>query len=131
MFDNIGGKLKTVAKAVFVLGIIASVILAASLGKDKWGDFSFGSFLLILISGCVVSYLSVMTLYGFGQLIENSDRQTVLLESLQKLQSTDAAPKETISARPSAIVANGWICKKCGTKNSNNSQFCRDCGQFK
>ena len=71
MFDNIGGKIKGVAKIITWMGIITSVIsflIILSTGDDKLIGFGF----IILIVGCIVSWLSSLTLYGFGQLIENS-----------------------------------------------------------
>lgn len=72
MFDNIGGKIKGVAKIITWMGIITSVIsflIILSTGDDKLIGFGF----IILIVGCIVSWLSSLTLYGFGQLIENSE----------------------------------------------------------
>ena len=70
MFNNIGRKIKGVAQFVTWLGIIASVIFSIILIVT---EDSIGLAIAVLITGCVGSWLSSLTLYGFGQLIENSD----------------------------------------------------------
>ncbi len=72
MFDNIGGKIKGVAQFITWVGIILTIILFFILtisGEDELIALSF----IILIVGCVGSWLSSIIMYGFGQLIENSD----------------------------------------------------------
>ena len=71
MFDNIGGKIKAVALVVTWLGIIVSVIVGfkmISIGEE----LAFQGF-LVMILGSLFSWLGSLTLYGFGQLIENTD----------------------------------------------------------
>ena len=72
MYDNVGGKIKGIAKAVAVIGIIASVLAGAGLALEDEDAIIFG--LLIMILGSFVSWVSTLTLYGFGQLIENTDK---------------------------------------------------------
>lgn len=80
MFDNVGGKIKGVAQLVTWLGIIASVIgFMVLVGNEDTTGLAFA----VLIVGCIGSWLSSLTLYGFGQLIENSD-------SLVKINSINA-----------------------------------------
>lgn len=72
MFNNIGGKIKGVAQFITLIGIIVSVIIfliIVSSGNDQ--SFILG--FVILIVGCIGSWLSSLLLYGFGQLVENSD----------------------------------------------------------
>ena len=68
MYDNIGNKIKGLALATAVFGIIGSVIVGfffAVTGSTLVG------FLIILV-GALVSWVSTWLLYGFGELIENS-----------------------------------------------------------
>ena len=69
MFENIGGKLKMVAQIVTWFGIIASVVVG--IGMLYVMESPIG--ILVMIGGALVSWLSSLTLYGFGQLIENTD----------------------------------------------------------
>ena len=70
MFDNVGTQIKSVARSVTWLGIIASVIgFMVFIGNEDTIGLAFA----VLIVGCIGSWLSSLTLYGFGQLVENSD----------------------------------------------------------
>ena len=70
-YDNIGGKIKGLAKATFIVETVVAVIAAISLMADD--DELIGSGFLLLIFGPIVAWVSSWLLYGFGQLIENSD----------------------------------------------------------
>ncbi len=72
LFDNIGGKLKIVAKIFCWLGIIASVIGGIALMSVD--DDMIGAGIATLIGGSVASWLSALGLYAFGQLVENTDK---------------------------------------------------------
>lgn len=64
MFDNIGSKLKSLAKVLFGLGFLIGLIMEIGLGKGFiiWG-------LLTILSSWITSAL----MYGFGELIEKTD----------------------------------------------------------
>ena len=66
MFDNIGGKIKTLAKVVCWIGIVASVILGLL-------SMNVITALLIMGIGSLSSWIGSFMTYGFGQLIENTD----------------------------------------------------------
>ena len=78
MFDNIGGKIKGLAKVLCWVGIIFSVIsgivtmVAGANVRGAGGVGIFGGLLTIAI-GCVLSWIGSFFTYGFGQLIENTD----------------------------------------------------------
>lgn len=73
MFDNIGGKIKVLAQVVCWIGITISVI---------FGLISFeNGGIVVIILGSLFSWIGSFTLYGFGQLIENSD---ILVELKKK-----------------------------------------------
>ena len=72
MFGNIGGKIKTLAKVLTWIGIISSVITGISMLAT--GDEALVLIgILIAAFGSIVSWVSSFLLYGFGQLIENTD----------------------------------------------------------
>ena len=77
MFNNIGGKIKGFAKFICWLGIIASVIIAILniTTSVAVGNIAIGVLVgvLIAVGGVLVSWIGSFLLYGFGQLIENSD----------------------------------------------------------
>lgn len=72
MFKNIGSKIKNVAQFFTWVGIIISIVVFLML-ISKGSDESIGMGFIILIIGCFGSWLSSLVLYGFGQLVENSD----------------------------------------------------------
>lgn len=71
MFDNVGGKIKAVAQVVTWLGIVVSVIAGLNIISIDEG-LAFQGF-LVMVLGSLLSWLGALTLYGFGQLIENTD----------------------------------------------------------
>lgn len=76
MFDNIESKIKGIAKAVFVLGIIGSAIgaillfVAAADAPYGDGDALVVSGLVVLVVGSIGAYAVSCLMYGFGELIE-------------------------------------------------------------
>lgn len=76
MFDNIGEKIKTLAKVITWLGIIASVIVGLVLMVSNRYTPLPG--LMVLILGGLVSWIGSFVLYGFGQLIVNTDKMVAL-----------------------------------------------------
>lgn len=68
MFDDIGSKMKTLATVCTWLGIAGSVLL----GILMLNNTPLG--LLVIIFGCFFSWCASLGLYGFGHLIENSDK---------------------------------------------------------
>ena len=93
MFNNIGRKIKTLAKVLCWLGIIASVISGIAMvltgvafnsasvvrGYSATVDAELGG------AAAVVSWIGSFCMYGFGQLVENSDIRTrVALQQSKK-----------------------------------------------
>lgn len=72
MFDNVGSKIKAVAKVFAWLGIVGFGILGLIVMFAN-GDTPVPG-LLIIIAGCLGSWISSLSLYGLGQLIENTDK---------------------------------------------------------
>ena len=79
MFDNIGEKIKSFAKAiVWIVGII-SVILGIGVAEEL--DSIVISIIVILL-GILIGWIVAIGVYGLGQLIENSDK---LVENSEKI----------------------------------------------
>ena len=75
MFDNIGGKIKAVAKVVCWFFIVISVLSGLFMIINTLDYFRFEIFLTALftmIVGSLVGWLSSLGLYGFGELIERT-----------------------------------------------------------
>jgi hypothetical protein len=89
MFENPGQKIKTWANAVFVIGLIVSiiggiVIIAAGSAYnyryDSGGSVLSG--LLVIGLGCLGSFLSSLLLYAAGTLVEAAENADRRLENI-------------------------------------------------
>ena len=70
MFNNIGGKIKTLASVITWLGIGLSVIIGIVLMVMAEELILIG--LIVAILGSIFSWIGSFLIYGFGELIENS-----------------------------------------------------------
>ena len=76
MFKNIGDKIKTLAVTLSWIGIFASIIIGYSYSYSGVDDGEIGVVIIgiaIALAGSLVSWISAFLLYGFGQLVKNSD----------------------------------------------------------
>jgi hypothetical protein len=69
MYDNIGGKIKVWAVWIFIVEAIGAVIGGIAMIANDNGLIGF----LTMLIGPFVAWVFSWLLYGFGQLIENSD----------------------------------------------------------
>ena len=95
MFDNVGGKLKTVAKVEMIIGIVVSVILGFTFFS---GGRVFAG-LLIVIVGVLSSWLGSLVIYGIGQAVENSE---MILYSI-RTQANSEINKSKMSSSPDRL----------------------------
>lgn len=119
MFDNIGGKIKTLAKVICWLGIIASVIIGFVLMVQDEDTAFVG--ILIMILGSLGSWISSFMTYGFGQLIENSD---ILVKQGNKIPENQNNTGNTYST-PTQAAKHQWRCDGCG--NMISESICPIC----
>ena len=70
MYDNIGGKIKGLAKATFIVEAIAAVITGIALMASDEDMIPVG--LLVMVAGPIVAWVSSWLLYGFGELIDKT-----------------------------------------------------------
>lgn len=70
MYDNIGGKIKGLAKAIFIVGAIAAVIAGVAIMGSDEETIVIGS--LVMIFGPLIAWVSSWLLYGFGELIDKT-----------------------------------------------------------
>ena len=84
MFENIGKKIKKLAQFYTGIGIVVSIILGIITATIDPEMGLFG--LILVIVGSIASWLSSLVLYGFGQLVDNTDKiVTNLLYGFGKL----------------------------------------------
>lgn len=154
MFENIGEKIKGLAKVVTIIGIIASCIGGLVI------MFEGESFILGLITaalGSLGSWVGSFLLYGFGELIDQTVDNNRLLRQIStsgKNTSKDisdlvnvTAAKNTPSAadtKPAAATSPVAVfigsckpvrvdsmrvqCPKCQTVQMGNNTACSHCG---
>lgn len=93
MFNNIGSKIKTLAKVLFWLGLLAAImvgvleILQAVGNTNNETSEKVTGILVgvgIIVGGFVVSWLSNFLLFGFGELIDSNQKILQLLEKKEK-----------------------------------------------
>lgn len=71
MFNNIGGKIKALAKIVCWLGIIASVLSGIIL-IAAGGTQNIVTGIVTIVVGALSSWIGSFLVYGFGELIDNT-----------------------------------------------------------
>ncbi len=159
MFDDIGGKLKGLAKVTTILGIISSVLsgIVQAIDQPLAG-------ILTMVLGSVLFWIGSFTIYGLGQLIENTDelvkqgRQAPMAPAPQPAPvhtapaaqpapvhtapAAQPAPVRTApvhidpAAQPSETAVEGIpaengkiLCPTCGTLQNANRRVCFRCSQ--
>ena len=138
MYDNIGSKIKIAAQTAFMLGVIGSIIfgLVICFGSE---DFNAIGILYILLGG-IISWISTLLMYGFGELIER-------VCSIDKKTLTDTSPRIVYKQENSATIkmpitditnekqnvdnninisAHSWRCSNCNKMISE--EVCPYCG---
>ena len=94
MYNNIGKKIKILAKATFIIEAIAAVISGIALMPIDDEFILFG--LLIMFFGPVVAWVSSWILYGFGELVD----KTCDIERILRTGSAGAKPEENVDSLP-------------------------------
>ena len=84
MYDNIGKKIKALAKWTFIVEAIAAAIAGIALMFTDEELIIFG--LLALLLGPVVAWVSSWLLYGFGELVD----KVCDIESNMRVESKEA-----------------------------------------
>lgn len=84
MFDNIGKKIKTLANVVCCIGIVASIIgggicIVIGATNSYNGGSMIATGIAVLLLGSLSSWIGSFVLYGFGEMVENSDIRTELM----------------------------------------------------
>ena len=68
MYENIGGKIKTLAGVIFAFEAIAAFIAAIAIMVSDEDLIPYG--LIVLVVGPLVAWVSSWLLYGFGEIID-------------------------------------------------------------
>ncbi len=124
MFENIGGKIKTLAWVIFIISAVGSVIYAlvtaVSVAQAADGFAGLIAFLTILIVFLLVSWVGNFLLYGFGELIESTQD---IRDSIRLLATTNS------KSGSSSVSINTLECRHCGYRMDHTSTSCPNCGR--
>ena len=129
MFDNIGKKIKILSKTISICMMILFIICGffyIIIIPEQW---YVG--LLIIILGCLFSWIGSFFIYGFGELVENS----AIIAGKQKLDTNnkesefekleeernDVALENECPCCFHNIKPTDKECGYCGTKLNNKS----------
>lgn len=150
MFNNIGSKIKVIAIIFFtleMLGIIISSLVV--LGES----FLMGG--VVFVGGFMAAYLSVVLIYAFGELVENSaiiasntsgmsgSSRHPFMNSGSTIGGANQVPINPNSTGSSMhplfrdeppvkkdTTPDYWVCPNCGRANHKTAGTC-GCGQRK
>lgn len=129
MYENIGLKLKGLATVWAAIGMIASFIGGLVMMTAEY----VGAGWAILILGSLLSWISGMFTYGFGQLIENSD-QLVHQATENSDRLVHQATENSVNMPPANNISTvlspteTWKCPSCGTAQPAGGTPCSVCG---
>lgn len=98
--------LKTVAKAVFIIEVIASIIVCLAFVSDEEYLKAFIS----IFAGIVVSYVSNIVIFAFGEAIELLRQIKDNSKNLVK----ESAAKEEKKKQQTNKPTHSWRCNTCG-----------------
>ena len=123
MFSNVGDKIKIVAKIFFMLELIASVIGGIYVMTYGGVYVLFG--LLTAVAGVLVAWASALFIFGFGQLISNTDRIKAQTKTTEVKQAEISKSVDIKSGSKSASEDNyvDLKCPSCKATLSYKSSF--------
>ena len=103
MFNNIGKKIMGLAKFITWMGFAASIIGGIAMIIDD-EDLILPA-ILVIVAGCLASWIACFLLYGFGQLIHNSEECKNLLKQINEKPA--AAPASAVTPVGNGDSGNG------------------------
>ena len=140
MWDNIGSKIKVLAKVIAWIGIICSIIggivlFVIGLKMRYGGALYVGLGFAAIIGGSLISWISSWFMYGFGEIIHNTEiirRNISKNENKSDIGSSGLNPSNVSSGSSTGNKSSDtWVCKKCGEKNPHYSTSCKGCGVYR
>ncbi len=104
MFDNIGKKIKSLVKTIFAIEVVLFVLLIMIFGLQPLSFF-------ISLAGVFLAWISSFVMYGFGELIDNSQKHSIQNDKIISL----------LSSKP--IINNENDCTGSRVKKMDDSGF--------
>ena len=126
MYNNIGNKLKILARFIFILESIVSFFAACAIYVTV---NSLGLTLIIMIFGPIIAWISSWTLYAFGELVEDVSviRQSFKQEKNSLQDSSATTAFEIISTPPKQSNTTEIFCEVCGADVTSDNLVCHVC----
>lgn len=138
MFDDIGVKIQTVAKTVAWLNIALSFVAGLVVLFLAFLDLEYFFVrvlmaIIVVIVGCLISWLSSIALYAFGQLVEDihAMRNAGAKASTQHKiaicsQQPNDTPTDNIKSNLENVVTHKWRCDNCGNMRTQTPcEYCQ------
>ena len=126
MFDKVGEKIKILSQVLCWLGIIFSIILSISMfiaASDSYNNEVAYMMLgfIYLILGPLISWLSSLFTYGFGELISKTSNleKHFCSNTVGPINNTESQTTNTCKFR----------CNSCGEIVYKGEPSCKKCGQ--
>ncbi len=94
MFSNIGKKIKTLAGILAWTGIIVSIIIGVAFCVIGGTVFIIVG-PIIMILGSIISWVSAFAIYGYGQMIENTNMIVSILSNYRLSVLTKPSANDT------------------------------------
>lgn len=136
MFDNISSKIKILATAICWIGIIGSIITSIVMffNANETADLYIPLGCMFLFLGPIVSFANSILIYGFGELIEQSQEASENTRNIAELLSKNNkivdvfVKNETKPVKPpqSLKATHKWLCSRCGCYTETSP--CSNCG---
>lgn len=146
MFNNVGEKIKTLAKVTFYIESVSFIISGIVMLFN--GDLFILYGLLTIVLGPIVSLVQAWFVYGFGELITETKNISLNTESKTEKEYIplyhEASPKNKKSEKSEEVTVkdnrdappvipsehSGYIiCPKCNTMQRSNRKKCFNCAQ--
>ena len=112
MFKNVGAKIKTIAKVFFWIGFVGAIIGGIAIMAEGMMDEAVALLLGLLVAGIgfMISWISSLFLYAFGELVEKTtaiERNTRGASDLSDTQvsANDERRKQLESLRAQNLIS--------------------------
>lgn len=137
MFENVGGKIKTLVKVMFFLEAIGFIVGGIIMAVSDEDLILIG--LGVAVVGPLVAWISSLALYAFGELVESNLRISRGVERLTGSNTaTQQAPKTAVNTNSFSAQSTQtdstvtyWTCSRCKRENSDHRAECWYCGEKK
>lgn len=139
MFENVGGKIKTLVKVVFFLEVIVFIVGGIIIASSYHSDEMIWTGVGVAVVGPLVAWISSLALYAFGELVESNLR---ISRGVERLTGSNTAvqqdPKTAVNTNSFSAQSTQtdstvtyWTCSRCKRENSDYSAECWYCGEKK